>query len=273
MDYFAVLGVFIGPWLVLLGGLWIYHARRKTPMGAGLTGANPYIILLAHVFLAVTYTTPWDNYLVATNVWWYDEEHVIGLTLGYVPIEEYTFFVVQTLFTGLLLLLLAHYFFPEPPRFAPRPLFRRWSLFAAAAIWFAALILLVSGWRPGTYLALTLVWAFVPIMIQLGFGADILLARWRLIALCLFVTTTYLCTVDALAIVSGTWTIDPEQSTGIMIGGVLPLEEMIFFWITNVLVTLGVTLMMAAESQPRAQQWMSIIRERSRQRLNSAHDQ
>ncbi len=273
MAYFAVLGLFIGPWLILLAGLWIYHARRGTPMGAGLTGANPYVILLAHILLAVTYTTPWDNYLVATNVWWYDEQHVVGLTLGYVPIEEYTFFVVQTIFTGLLLLHLARYFFPKSPQFTPRPPFRRGSLIVAGLIWLAAFIMLVSDWQPGTYLSLTLVWAFFPIMIQLGFGADILLARWRLIALTLFLTTTYLCTIDALAIVSGTWTIDPEQSTGVMVGGVLPLEEMIFFFITNALVTLGVTLMMASESQPRARQWLSLIRHRIHPQLTSAHDQ
>ena len=53
------------------------------------------------VLIAVAYTTPWDNYLVATNVWWYDESLVTGLKLGWVPIEEYTFFVLQTLMTGL----------------------------------------------------------------------------------------------------------------------------------------------------------------------------
>ena len=51
--------------------------------------------------VAVLYTTPWDNYLVATGVWWYDPHLVAGLVLGWVPIEEYTFFILQTLAMGL----------------------------------------------------------------------------------------------------------------------------------------------------------------------------
>ena len=64
----------------------------------------PWAVLWGHVLIALIWTTPWDNYLVATRVWWYDPALVTGLTLGWVPIEEYTFFVVQTLMAGLWLL-------------------------------------------------------------------------------------------------------------------------------------------------------------------------
>jgi lycopene cyclase domain-containing protein len=59
--------------------------------------------------IAVVYTTPWDNYLVATGVWWYDPQLVTGLVLGWVPIEEYTFFIVQPILAGLWLLMLMRY--------------------------------------------------------------------------------------------------------------------------------------------------------------------
>ena len=52
--------------------------------------------------VAFSYTTPWDNYLVANNVWWYGENRVLA-TIGYVPIEEYLFFVLQPILTGLFL--------------------------------------------------------------------------------------------------------------------------------------------------------------------------
>ena len=61
----------------------------------------------AAFIIALLYTTPWDNYLVATGVWWYDPALVTGLTLGWVPIEEYTFFILQTLLAGLWLAFLA----------------------------------------------------------------------------------------------------------------------------------------------------------------------
>lgn len=54
--------------------------------------AAPGRALLLHVVLAVVYTAPWDNYLVATGVWSYNPGLVTGVTLGWVPIEEYTFF-------------------------------------------------------------------------------------------------------------------------------------------------------------------------------------
>jgi putative membrane protein len=63
--------------------------------------------------------------------------------------------------------------------------------------------------------------------------------------------TLYLSLCDALAIGWGTWTINPEQSLDILLGGILPLEEMIFFLLTNTLVAFGVTLMLAPETAAR----------------------
>jgi hypothetical protein len=65
------------------------------------------------------------------------------------------------------------------------------------------------------------------------------------------VPTLYLWLVDALAIGSGTWVIDPKQTTGVMLG-VMPVEEMLFFFATNVILVLGIALMLAPESHSRA---------------------
>jgi len=56
--------------------------------------------------IAIVYTTPWDNYLVATGVWYYNPARIWGLVLGYVPLEEYLFFVLQTVLGGLVTLAL-----------------------------------------------------------------------------------------------------------------------------------------------------------------------
>jgi lycopene cyclase domain-containing protein len=50
--------------------------------------------------LALTYTTPWDNYLVYKGIWSYPQGRVL-MSLGWVPVEEYSFFVIQTAFTCL----------------------------------------------------------------------------------------------------------------------------------------------------------------------------
>ena len=57
--------------------------------------------LVGMAIVAVAYTTPWDNYLVASGVWYYDPNLVMNLIIGHVPIEEYAFFVAQTFLTGL----------------------------------------------------------------------------------------------------------------------------------------------------------------------------
>jgi lycopene cyclase domain-containing protein len=58
-------------------------------------------MLVGLAAIAVVYTTPWDNYLVATGVWYYDPRLVLNWTIGYVPIEEYAFFILQAFLTGL----------------------------------------------------------------------------------------------------------------------------------------------------------------------------
>jgi len=66
--------------------------------------------------------------------------------------------------------------------------------------------------------------------------------------------TAYLCAADFLAIGSGTWTISPGQSLNILLGGVLPLEEVVFFLLTNTLVTFGVVLVISQEGQARVRE-------------------
>jgi lycopene cyclase domain-containing protein len=58
------------------------------------------------ILIALIYTTPWDNYLVATRVWYYDPARVWGIVLGYVPLEEYLFFILQPVLGALVTLAL-----------------------------------------------------------------------------------------------------------------------------------------------------------------------
>ena len=55
---------------------------------------------LVLALLALTYTTPWDNYLVYKGIWSYPAGRVMA-TVGWVPVEEYSFFVIQTALTCL----------------------------------------------------------------------------------------------------------------------------------------------------------------------------
>jgi lycopene cyclase domain-containing protein len=202
-----------------------------------------------HIFLALVYTTPWDNYLVATRVWYYNPSLVSGILLGYVPLEEYIFFVLQSVFVGLWLLVLYPYLAPSTEGQATAA-FRVWSTILALVVWFASALLFFGGWQPGTYLSIMLFWALPPILLQLAFGADILWHYRRLLAAVILPIGLFLSFADSLAITSTTWEINPAQSLGIFIGR-LPLEEGLFFFLTVILLSFGMTLLYAPESRTR----------------------
>jgi lycopene cyclase domain-containing protein len=263
MTYFGFLLRFLFiPIAILLAWAWYDQRRGKTAPAVWRSWPMASALLL-HVVIAVVYTTPWDNYLVATRVWWYDPQLVTGLVIGWVPIEEYTFFVVQPIMAGLWLFALARYIHAgEQGCRGAGVKFRVVAVGVTAVIWLTMVGILAAGWKPGTYLALELGWALPPIMLQLGFGADILWQHRRLVFWTIVPMTLYLSGADALAIHWGTWTIDPAQSLHVLLGGVLPVEEFLFFLLTNVLLTFGVVLLISAQSHERLKQlrhrWQSL---------------
>lgn len=251
MSYFGFLALFLGgPLLVLLLLTW-RDRRQGRLLTDRLANWTPQTTIIAHIVVAVLYTTPWDNYLVATRVWWYDPALVTGIVLGWVPLEEYIFFILQTLLSGLWLLFLARRLAPAQDLPADNLPLRRAATLVAFLIWLGAAAILWVGWRPGTYLGLELIWAMIPMMIQLAFGADIIWHYRRVVLLTTLSTTLYLSAADAVAIGSGTWTIDPAQSLQIYLGRILPIEEFVFFLVTNVMVTFGMVLVLARHSQTR----------------------
>jgi lycopene beta-cyclase len=254
MTYFGFLLRFlVVPILILLGAHWLLY-RRGYRLPDSLRGMPAIPTLFAHIIIALIYTTPWDNYLVATGVWFYDPTLVTGMVLGWVPIEEYTFFVLQPILSGLWLFLVAILFNISPKGDFGNSSLRWGSSIAVGLFWLAAVIILATGWTEATYLAITLAWALLPILLQLAVGADILWHYRKLIFWSLVPVTLYLSFADSLAIGSGTWTIAPSQSFEIFIpvfGNSLPLEEFVFFLMTNILLVFGMTLVLARESQQR----------------------
>lgn len=250
MTYLNFLVLFlIIPIILILVVLWkenqqgsrLPHAFRMLPF---------WIILAIHVFAAVVYTTPWDNYLVANGVWFYNRMLVTGIRFGWVPAEEYTFFVLQTILTGLVWLVLAKRFGSSQGSLESNPSVRPYSVILLFLFWLLGLIVFFSA-PSGTYLGLILMWSLPPIILQLLFGADILWENRRLVGTTIVLVTLYLSITDSLAIRSGTWTIAPGQSLQVFFGGVLPLEEFIFFLVTNTLIVFGITLGLSQKSRER----------------------
>ena len=260
MTYLSFLLRFLVLPLVVLSA-WLYlDARQGKKLPRALSGVPAAWALGAHVLIAVVYTTPWDNYLVATGVWFYDPALVLGLTLGWVPLEEYLFFILQPLLLGAWLLWLGRRLPPADEPLHPQGLALRVGSAALVLVGAAtALALLLVAWRPGTYLALELAWALPPIALQLATGADILWRYRRLVAAALLPPMFYLCVAYALAIGHGTWTIATGQSLEIYLGG-LPLEEIVFFGLTSTLLVFGMVLALAPETQARVEPVLARLR-------------
>ncbi len=262
MTYFGFLLRFlVAPMIVLLlltlGG----PNREKTIEGFQKTKAIMVGIGL-HVILALLYTTPWDNYLVASGVWRYDPQLISGLVIGWVPLEEYTFFVLETITTGLWWWFLFRRTKPDLKIDAPRKL--RWiSLLVTALIWTGAVAIFLFHWEKGNYLGLILIWALPPIALQLAFGADILWHFRRLLSLVVIPLFLFLSTADLLAISSGTWQINPLKTIGLWVGP-LPIEEALFFLMTLILISFGLTLALSSYSQSRWKKLYANLSSRSR---------
>lgn len=251
MSYFGFLAIFLGIPIIVLSALTLYDWWRGRWQPQALHNWQPWIIIIAHCFIAVAYTFLWDNYLVATGVWYYDVALVSGIIIWYVPIEEYTFFVLQPIMIGLFCFWIMRHM-PINKKMANQLHLRILSAAFVGILWIGSVAILASGWKPATYLGLLLVWALPPIILQLGFGADILWRHRWIVAISIILPTLYFSWADSLAITAGTWTIAPDQSLGILLAGILPIEEALFFLMTNILIVFGSTLMIAEESLIRS---------------------
>jgi lycopene beta-cyclase len=244
MTYLTFHAVFVLPPLLLLVLLNRGAVQR---LGRRALWTVPAVALIA-----VLYTTPWDNYLVYRGVWWYGTDRVIG-TIGYVPVEEYLFFMLQPLLTGAWTYLLLQ----RPPVLstlrAGEPLRSSAPSDAVSAVGdmrdlgVAVYALCLAGgalaltYEPGLYLGLILVWAAPVLAAQWFFVGRAMARAPAAFAAAVMAPTVYLWVADRIAIGAGIWSIAPQYTTGLHLLG-LPMEEALFFLVTNLLVVQGVLL-------------------------------
>jgi len=255
MTYFAFLAYFVLiPILVLLFITWLdKRAGHPTP---GFDAKKVPLIIAVHVIIALLYTTPWDNYLVATGVWYYNPNLVTGIVIGYVPIEEYTFFIVETIMVGLWWWMLAKRLtLPAPETFQRNRKLVSWSTGTLIAVWAFFTFQFFFAGDEWNYLGIIFFWALPPIIPQFLFGADILWHYRKLVFWAIFVPGLYLSLTDIVALNATTWQISKDQTLGINFFGILPIEEVAFFFITCTLIGFGMTLMLSNLGWQRFTAW------------------
>lgn len=232
LTYLGFLAVFV---LLPLSLLTVATVRQREAERPSLTVRVGGIVLL--VGLALVYTTPWDSYLVGRGVWWYGEGRVAARFLG-VPLGEYLFIVLQTVLVGTWTVMRAG---PVDPTVG-----HTWSDRAGGALAGLAVsgvgALLLAGPDSLLYLGAILAWAGPVYALQWGVGWRYLLSVRRRIAACVLPPVAYLSIIDRFAIGEGIWTLSPEYTTGVTLLG-LPVEEMVFFFVTSLFVAQALVLL------------------------------
>lgn len=230
MTYAQFLFVFLIPPITLLA---IFFFRRKD-------GDKKFFLngILTLCVLAFVWTTPWDNYLVANNVWGYGPDRVIAV-IGWVPVEEYCFFFLQTIMTGLLTYFLHQKFVIKKSVERGSPVFAITTLIFALGVGIYCL-----NFEKSLYLGLILTWALPICLLQWVIGGKNLIGNLRFYLLSTSIPTLYLWFADNYAIKNGIWYINDNNILGLKIGH-LPLEEATFFLVTNMMVTQGLILFVA----------------------------
>jgi lycopene beta-cyclase len=94
-----------------------------------------------------------------------------------------------------------------------------------------------------TYFVLIVGWAGPVIVMQWLLGLDLMWKRWKVWIPGILIPTLYLTFVDSFALRSKTWTINPDLSLGLWLPFGVPVEEGIFFLMTNALVVQGMILL------------------------------
>ncbi|KAI8088750.1 lycopene cyclase [Halteromyces radiatus] len=220
------------------------HLYYTLPVvGFLLLGLRPFYTSqdrLKYYFLCgVAFSTaaPWDNYIVFHRAWWYCPRCVIAV-IGYVPLEEYMFFIIMTLMTVSFTNLVMRWHLPtfylkstlssfhsKCIRYIPMLAF----LTIAVKAWFAAV--------PDTpfFYGACILWYVCPVFALLWYGAsEYICRRWKGVMISVIVPTLYLCWVDTIAISAGTWHISERTSTRHFLFSHLPLEEAVFFFMINI---------------------------------------
>ena len=230
MTYAQFLVVFLLPPIFLLG---IFFLKQKDPDKKFFL--NGIFTLCA---LAFIWTTPWDNYLVANSVWGYGADRVLGV-IGWVPIEEYCFFFLQTIMTGLYTYFLHRKLTIKKDNETGSPLIGIIPLFGFLILGIYSLF-----YEQSFYLGLILTWAIPVCILQWAIGGRNLLGNLKFYLLATLTPTFYLWHADNYAIKDGIWYISDQFILGFKVDH-LPLEEASFFLVTNMMVTQGLILFFA----------------------------
>ncbi|CEG75108.1 hypothetical protein RMATCC62417_10213 [Rhizopus microsporus] len=178
----------------------------------------------------------WDNYIVYHKAWSYCPTCVVAV-IGYVPLEEYMFFIIMTFMTVSFTNLVMRWHLPSTFIQPQAPLIQTW--FVRGVPIMALMTIAYKAWKLAVpakplFYGACILWYVCPVLAVLWYGSgEYMLQRPLSVILSITLPTLYLCWVDKIAIAAGTWHISLRTSTGKFVSSDLPLEEFMFFMLIN----------------------------------------
>jgi lycopene cyclase domain-containing protein len=222
---------------------------------AALSGSEPWTkaegFALGLVLIAVmVFTTPWDNLAAKWGIWGFPREKY-SLRLGYLPVEEYAFFLLQSV--NVMLAVRALFCFFPDWQTGQETEIGKWTLvcLAASAIPWALVAVQLRWLRrkagPRVNYAVHLAWFLPVIYAQWILAPPLFLGHAGVLATVTAVFGIYYTLADLAAVRAGTWFFDEKQITGVKLGGILPWEEIAFFFLTSLLVAQSYLLLLPGD--------------------------
>jgi lycopene cyclase domain-containing protein len=209
------------------------------------------LIAFGLVLLAVMiFTTPWDNLAAKWGIWGFPREKY-SLRLGYLPVEEYAFFLLQS--ANVMLAVRALFrFFPDWQSGLETAISPLTLIFIGASLIPWIVVIFQLRWLrrkfgPSANYAIHLAWFLPVIYFQWLLTPQLFGDHAGLLALITGTFGIYYTLADLAAVRAGTWFFDEKQITGIKLAGVLPWEEIAFFFLTSLLVAQSYLLLLPSD--------------------------
>jgi putative membrane protein len=241
MNYLTFHLVFNLPILLLLG--WL-PSTREMPVEA-------WTVILVILAVVMVFTAPWDNYAVKCGIWGFPREKY-WFRIGYLPVEEYAFFWIQSLQVCLLVWWLVSGSAPVRDVVTT-------ALWDDPLVWISLTLLAICwaglGWTGRDWLRQNRRWHYAwhlffwfgpVIVLQWILAGPVFWARLDILILATLGMGTWLTAADVFAIHRNIWFFDEAQITGRKWFRVLPWEEAAFFYVTSLVVAQSFLMLLPA---------------------------
>lgn len=231
-----------------------FHLVFNLPVLALLGALQPWSVwmdlyvptMLPILGIVMVFTTPWDDFAVARGIWDFPADRIL-FRIRHLPVEEYAFFVIQALQVMMLAVVVLRSNGVDNVPSQPLSILQ-WGMAGGVVLLWAV----IGRWqrgigerRPAWHYAWHLLYWFVPVvLLQWAVAGSILIDHWQAVILPFLIIGTYLSLADLYAVRQGIWFFDRRQITGRYVAGILPWEEVAFFYITSLVVAQSMVMLL-----------------------------